>query len=159
MTDRQACGTRIDSIGDLEPLVGSVLGCSSWLTVERQRIAKFADAAENPAVADVGLRSAQSAEAFGQSYAPGGLILSLIVPTLREILAIRSLTMGVNYGLDKVRFIALVPAGSRIRLLATLLDVEYVSPRGVQVVIDASFECQGGVRPVATAEAVYRYFE
>lgn len=76
-----------------------------------------------------------------------------------DILTVDSVTMGVNYGLNKVRFTNPVPAGGRIHLVATLKSVEQLPKGGAQVTVDGVIELEGNDRPAAVVEAVYRYFE
>ena len=76
-----------------------------------------------------------------------------------DILTVDSVTMGVNYGLNKVRFTNPVPAGGRIRLVATLKSVEQLPKGGAQVTVDGVIELEGNDRPAAVVEAVYRYVE
>lgn len=84
---------------------------------------------------------------------------SLIIPMWDEILTVDSVTMAVNYGLNKVRFTNPVPAEGRVRLNATLQSVEELPKGGVQVTIDGKIELEGSERPAVVVEAVYRFFE
>ncbi|HEX2073082.1 MAG TPA: dehydratase, partial [Geodermatophilus sp.] len=83
--------------------------------------------------------------------------LSLLIPMWSQVLTVTDTTMAVNYGLNKVRFPAPVPVGSKIRLTATLKDVEQV-PGGLQIVVGAVIEREGGDKPVCIAEPVFRIF-
>ena len=95
--------------------------------------------------------------ADGSPIAHGYLTLSLLVPLVAQVLTITDVKMGVNYGLNKVRFPAPVPVGSRIRLTATLNDVQEVAG-GLQLTIGAVIEREGGEKPVCIAELLFRTY-
>jgi acyl dehydratase len=94
---------------------------------------------------------------FGAPIAHGYLTLSLGPALLPQILRIEGISMGVNYGLNKLRFPAPVPVGSKVRLGATLESVEDVAG-GAQAVLGLTFEVEGKDKPVCVAEAVFRYY-
>ncbi len=94
---------------------------------------------------------------FGGPIAHGYLTLSLAPTLLEEILRVDGVTMAVNYGLNKLRFPAPVPVGSKVRAGASLADVEDVAG-GVQVVLAVTFEIEGATKPVCVAEILFRYY-
>ena len=94
---------------------------------------------------------------FGGPIAHGYLTLSLIVPLLLDMLQIGGVSMALNYGLNKVRFPAPVPVGSKVRLTASLVGVEEVAG-GVQELIDCLVEIDGGTKPACAAQVVYRLY-
>jgi len=89
--------------------------------------------------------------------AHGFLTLSLFVPMWSQVLLVTDMTMGVNYGLNKVRFPAPVPVGSKVRLTATLADVQEVKG-GLQLTVAGVIEREGGDKPVCVVEALVRIF-
>ena len=148
--------TTFASIDELRDAVGSHLGYSDWWEITQERVNAFADATDDHQFIHVDPeRAAQTP--FGGPIAHGFLTLSLAVPLAREILAVEGVRMAVNYGVNKVRFPAPVPVGSRLRAGATLMSVEDVAG-GVQVVNSLTFEVEGGSKPVCVAETVSRYY-
>ena len=113
---------------DLLTMIGQDLGTSPWLDVTQQRIDPFADATDDHQWIHVDVERAKTGP-FGGPIAHGYLTLSLLIPLWSEILVIEDLDMAVNYGLNKVRFPAPVPAGSRVQVSATLADAEEVAGR------------------------------
>ena len=94
---------------------------------------------------------------FGGTIAHGYLTLALVIPLWTELLRIEGIGMAVNYGLNKVRFPAPVPAGRKVRLAARLGTVDEVDAHTVQAVVDLTLELEGGDKPAVVAQAVYRY--
>jgi acyl dehydratase len=159
MTVPVAPYTHLRSLGELDGLVGQQLGVSSWRTVAQDHIDTFASATGDDQWIHVDVERAKKESPFGGPIAHGYLTLSLIIPMWGEVLKVDSVTMAVNYGLNKVRFTSPVPAGSRVRLNASLKSVEALPKGGVQVVVDGIIELDGSDRPAVVAEAVYRFFE
>ncbi|MGH9116623.1 MAG: MaoC family dehydratase [Acidimicrobiales bacterium] len=147
---------RVNGIEELKALVGEELGTSSWVDIDQSRINAFADATDDHQWIHVDVERARAGP-FGGPIAHGYLTLSLIVPMFFDVLQVDGIAMGVNYGLNKVRFPAPVPSGSRIRLKATLAEVEEIAG-GVQAVVDAVIEVEGGTKPVCVAQPVYRFY-
>ncbi|MEU2006796.1 p-hydroxycinnamoyl-CoA hydratase [Rhodococcus sp. NPDC019627] len=154
-----ATTTRVATLADLAALEGTPLGTSSWIDIPQQRINTFADATDDHQWIHVDPERANAESPFGGPIAHGYLTLSLIIPMWDEILTVDSVTMAVNYGLNKVRFTNPVPAEGRVRLSATLNSVEPLPKGGVQVTIDGKIELEGSERPAVVVEAVYRFFE
>jgi acyl dehydratase len=132
----------------LGELVGTELGPTSWLEVTQERIDAFAEATDDPQWIHVD-RERAAAGPFGTTIAHGFLALPLGVPMLYEALP-RASGMAVNYGTDRVRFPAPVPAGSRVRGRFRVLEVE-PTDRGERAVIEATVECDGVEKPVCVA--------
>ncbi len=138
-----------------ESMIGQELGPTDWLEVTQERIDTFADATGDHQWIHVDAERA-AAGPFGTTIAHGYLTLSLCAPLLGELLAGMSAPgMSINYGTNKVRFPAPVPAGSRIRARATVAGVDEV-PGGEQAVIVTTIEREGGDKPVCVAELVIR---
>ncbi|MFD6065162.1 p-hydroxycinnamoyl-CoA hydratase [Rhodococcus wratislaviensis] len=154
-----ATTTRVATLADLAALEGRPLGTSSWIDIPQQRINTFADATDDHQWIQVDPERATAESPFGGPIAHGYLTLSLIIPMWDEVLTVDSVTMAVNYGLNKVRFTNPVPAEGRVRLNATLQSVEELPKRGVQVTVAGQIELEGSERPAVVVEAVYRFFE
>ena len=135
-------------------LIGKELGPTEWLEVAQERIDEFAHATDDPQwIHTDPVRAAEGP--FGTTIAHGFLTLSLCIPLLAEVLELPGYRMGINYGVNKVRFPAPVPSGSRIRARFTVQSVEEVAG-GEQGVILATVEREGGDKPVCVAELVLR---
>jgi acyl dehydratase len=153
-----ASGTTISHPKDLLTRVGDDLGTSPWLEVSQDMINLFADATGDDQWIHVDVERAKDGP-FGGPIAHGYLTLSLLIPLWSQILVIQDLDMAVNYGLNKVRFPAPVPAGSKVRVTAVLADAEEVAGGGIQATIDAVMELDGGTKPVCIAQMVHRYYK
>jgi acyl dehydratase len=148
--------TTVHGLAELKALAGTDLGAGGWLEVSQDRIDTFADATGDHQWIHVDVERA-AAGPFGGTIAHGYLTLALLIPLWTELLRIEGIGMAVNYGLNKVRFPAPVPAGAKVRLAARLGGVEDVAPRTVQAVVDLTLEVQGSDKPAVVAQAVYRY--
>jgi acyl dehydratase len=142
-------------MSSLRDIVGVELGPTDWLEVSQERIDTFAQATDDHQWIHVDpVRAAEGP--FGTTIAHGYLTLSLCAPLLSQALAgLTGSSMGINYGTNKVRFPAPVPAGSRIRARATVVSVDDV-PGGEQAVVVTTVEREGGEKPVCVAEVVLR---
>jgi acyl dehydratase len=147
----------VDGLAGIKALAGQHLGESGWLEITQERVNTFADATDDHQWIHVDPERAKAGP-FGGPIAHGYLTLGLLIPLWTEILTIDNLKMAVNYGLNKVRFPAPVPVGAKIRLVAKLASVEDVPGNGVQAVVELTVEREGGDKPAAVAEAVYRYY-
>ena len=145
------------TIAELPGLTGTELGTSDWFEVTQERVNTFADATDDHQWIHVDPERARKESPFGGPIAHGYLTLSLIIPMYSEVLTVTDATMGVNYGLNKVRFPSPVPVGAKVRLSASLKNVEEVAG-GLQLTLSAVIEREGGDKPVCIAEPVYRYY-
>ena len=134
-----------------------MLGTSEWFEITQERVNTFADATDDHQWIHVNPERAAAESPFGGPIGHGFLTLSLFVPMWSQILQVTDITMGVNYGLNKVRFPAPVPVGSRIRLPATLLDVEEVKG-GLQLTASGVIEREGSDKPVCVLESLTRLY-
>ena len=148
--------TVLKDIDELKARAGSHLGYSQWREITQDQVNQFAEATDDHQWIHVDVERAKSGP-FGQTIAHGYLTLSLAAPMLEEILDVEGTELIVNYGLNRVRFPAPVPVGSRIRLGALLKEVEDISG-GVQASIEATFELEGGAKPPCIAEILFRYY-
>src|SRR5579859_2431072 len=148
--------TKIDGIDGLKKRVGAHLGYSEWHEVTQDQVNQFADATGDHQWIHVDVERAKAGP-FGAPIAHGYLTLSLAPMLLDEVLKVRGISMGVNYGLNKLRFPAPVPVGSKVRVGATLAGVDDVAG-GAQGTIDLVFEVEGQDKPACVAQAVFRYY-
>jgi len=147
----------IDGIEGLKALVGHDLGHSDWHEITQERVDAFADATDDHQWIHVDVERAKAGP-FGGTIAHGYLTLSLAPSLIREVLQVDGVRMGVNYGLNKLRFPAPVPVGSKLRVGVRLAAVDDVGGGGVQVTIDATFEVEGQEKPVCVAQILSRYY-
>jgi acyl dehydratase len=148
--------TRLQGIEGLKAHVGQHLGYSDWHEVTQDQVNRFADATLDHQWIHVDPERAKSGP-FGGPIAHGYLTLSLGPHLLGQVFQVDGTKMGVNYGLNKVRFPSPVPVGSKLRVGATLADVEDLAG-GAQVVVNLSFEVEGQQKPACVAEVVFRYY-
>ena len=137
-------------IAELEKAVGAHLGYSDWHTVTQEQITLFADATGDHQWIHVDLERA-AAGPFGSTIAHGFLTLSLLPLLVAEVYRVEGLSMAVNYGLNKVRFPAPVPAGSRLRAGAELISL-LPGANGAQATSRVTAEIDGSARPACVAE-------
>ncbi|MET7926845.1 MaoC family dehydratase [Streptomyces sp. NPDC005349] len=149
-------GITVNGLAELKKLAGSDLGSSEWIDVTQERIGTFADATGDHQWIHTDPERAKEGP-FGAPIAHGYLTLSLFIPMFTELLDVEGVTTKVNYGLNKVRFPAPVPAGSRIRLAARLAGVEDV-PGGVQITVDGTVEIEGAAKPACVLQSVSRFY-
>jgi acyl dehydratase len=149
--------TTTTTLAELPSLKGTELGTSGWVEVTQERVNTFADATGDHQWIHVDVERAKKESPFGGPIGHGYLTLSLLIPMWSEVLVVSDAVMGVNYGLNKVRFPAPVPVGSKLRLTATLKDVEEVAG-GLQVTVAAVIEAEGATKPVCIAEPVFRMY-
>jgi acyl dehydratase len=147
----------VTGLDELQTLTGRDLGHSSWLEITQDRLNTFADATGDHQWIHVDPERARSGPFHG-TIAHGYLTLSLVIPLFSELLEIRGIRMGINYGLDKVRFPHPVPVGSKIRLAARVAGVEPVAGDGVQMALDFTVEIDGVEKPACVARAIYRQY-
>ncbi|OEU89301.1 dehydratase [Streptomyces abyssalis] len=144
------------STDELVAAVGQELGVSDWLEIDQKQIDLFADATGDHQWIHVDPARAKDGP-FGTTIAHGYLTLSLLPALVPQIMRVEGIRMGVNYGVNKVRFPAPVPVGSRLRARAELVDVTEAGG-GVQVAAKVTIEREGGDKPVCVAESLSRYF-
>jgi acyl dehydratase len=141
---------------DLLAAVGKPLGASDWLEIRQERIDGFADATGDHQWIHVDPERAKAGP-FGKTIAHGYLTLSLVNCFLPEIVEVRGISMGVNYGCDKVRFPAPVPVGSRVRGVGQLVAAEEVKGGAVQATVRVTVEIEGSERPACVVDTISRF--
>jgi acyl dehydratase len=135
---------------------GDQFGPSSWIVVDQDRINAFADATEDHQWIHVDAEKAAQGP-FGQTIGHGYLTLSLLPVMSYEVVPRQEGGMGINYGLNKVRFPAPVPSGSRVRGTFQVVEIDE-QEWGHQATMQATVEREGGDKPVCVAEIVFRYY-
>ena len=135
--------------------VGADLGTTDWVTITQDQINKFAEATLDNQWIHVDTERAKAGP-FGTPIAHGFLTVSLSAYFLGQLVRVSNITMGINYGADKVRFPSPVPVGSKLRGRGELLDAKEV-PGGVQTTVRITIEREGGDKPAAIVDAISRY--
>jgi acyl dehydratase len=147
---------RFEHLADLQTLVGQEVAVSDWITIDQGRIDRFADATGDHQWIHVDPARA-AAGPFGTTVAHGFLTLSILPELSASAIEIADARMGVNYGLNRVRFPAPVPSGSRVRGRFRLLAYEPIEG-GAQITMEVTMEREGGGKPVCVAESVARRY-
>jgi len=145
------------SLRSLESMVGKEVGVSPWLEIPQSRIDQFAEATGDFQWIHVDPKRAKDSP-FGGTIAHGFLTLSMLPKLTESTFEFSDRKMGVNYGLNKVRFTAPVPAGAKIRGRFTLAKYERIEGNGVQTTWSAVIEREGGDKPVCVAETISRHY-
>ena len=146
-----------ETLAELSSLVGQEVAMSEWLTITQEQINLFAQATGDHQWIHVDEERARAGP-FGGTIAHGLLTLSLIPQFFQTAITIREVGMGINYGLNKVRFTAPVPVGSRLRARLKLLSSEPIDNRGRQMVWEVVVERDGSAKPVCVAESIARRY-
>ena len=148
---------RVVEFDEYKNLVGEELGASDWHEVTQDEVNIFADATHDHQWIHCDPERAKAESPFGGPIAHGYYTLSHIPHLLSDIIEVNGVTMGVNYGLNKVRFPAPVPVGARIRAHAELAGMEEIAG-GYQGVVQVTVEAEGSEKPSCVAECVFRYY-
>ena len=155
--------TAVATIADLKALVGQEIGVAPWVTVDQDTINVFADATGDHQWIHVDAERAANESPFGSTIAHGFLILALAPRMAYEVFDIDEnaapggIKFGVNYGLDRVRFVSPLPVDSRVRARVSVLAVEE-QDNGARFTLRLTFEREGGDRPVAIADWIQRVY-
>ena len=145
-----------DTLAELAACVGQDVAVTDWFTVTQQHIDQFAAATGDHQWIHVDPERAKAGP-FGATIAHGYLTLSMLAGFLGGVVQVRDVRMGVNYGLNKVRFMAPVPVGSRLRARQTLLGAQPLEG-GMQLAWRTTVEREGADKPVCVAEPLAQYF-
>lgn len=146
---------KFESLADLTNAVGTDLGATDWLTIDQDRINQFADATGDHQWIHVDVEAAKDGP-FGTTIGHGYLTMSLCAPFLGQLLSVGGISMGINYGVDKARFISPVPAGGRVRGVGEIVSATDI-PGGAQVVTRITIELEGAAKPAAVVDTVTRF--
>ena len=148
----------IEGIEELKSLIGEEVGASDFIEVTQSRINDFADATEDHQWIHIDVERAKTDSPFGSTIAHGFLTLSLLPHLAAQAFTVRgNFKMGINYGLNRLRFISPVKSGSRVRARFTLQAVEDVAG-GAQITWAVTVESEGGAKPALAAEWLVRYY-
>jgi len=145
-----------ETIAELKDLLGQEIGVSDWITVTQERIQLFADATNDHQWIHLDVERSKAGP-FGATIAHGFLTLSLLPEMAASAFTVREARMGVNYGLNKVRFPAPVPSGSRLRGHFELVSYEPLEG-GAQITVLVTMEREGSDKPVCIAESLSRRY-
>lgn len=146
-----------DSLDKMEDAVGQELGVSSWVEIDQKRIDQFAEATND--YQWIHIEPDQAAKTpFGGTIAHGFLVLSMASFFCYETYTVHGLAMGVNYGLDKVRFTAPVPVNSRIRGRVVLMDFKRI-PGGAKMTVEITVELEGSSKPASVIQMIGLLYE
>ena len=149
----------LNSPDALKDLVGQEIAVTDWFNVTQERIQQFADATLDHQWIHVDVERARRESPFRAPIAHGFLTLSLLPHFMHEALEIKQgIRLGVNYGLNRVRFVSPVRAGSNIRARVALQSLKDVPPSGVEAVFNATVEVESGEKPCCIVEWVVRYY-
>jgi len=148
----------IEGIEELKSLIGQEVGASDWFEVTQSRINDFADATEDHQWIHIDVERAKTDSPFHSTIAHGFLTLSLLPHLVSQAVKVQGdFKMGINYGLNRLRFVSPVLAGSRVRARLTLQSVEDFTG-GNQITWSVTCETEGGQKPALVAEWLVRYY-
>jgi acyl dehydratase len=147
----------IASTAELKSLIGQEVAVSDWVLVTQERVQMFADATGDHQWIHLDVERSRKESPYGGTVAHGFLTLSLLPMLMQGAVSMPAFKMGVNYGLNKVRFPAPVPVGSRVRGRMALMSVEDIAG-GVQMIWQVTVECEGSDKPVCVAESITRRY-
>jgi acyl dehydratase len=145
------------TLSELAACTGQEVAVSDWITITQLQVNLFAEATGDHQWIHVNPEKARAGP-FGGPIAHGFLTLSLLPRFFESSFEITGSRMGVNYGLNKVRFTAPVPVGSRLRARMKLLSAEPMEPAGMQMIWEVTVECEGLAKPVCIAESIVRRY-
>ncbi len=144
----------LENIEELKTLVGQEIGISEWTTISQDRINKFADATGDHQWIHIDVERAKNELPGGTTIAHGFLTLSLLPKLAQEIYKVKGLRHSLNYGSDRIRFTAPVPAESRVRGRYKLKSTEHVKDNGVKIIGEMTIEIEGRDRPACIVESI-----
>ncbi|WP_375783042.1 MaoC family dehydratase [Bradyrhizobium sp. Pha-3] len=139
---------------ELKEAVGTEIGVSDWLEVTQERISKFADATCDEQWIHVDQERAKAEMPGGMTIAHGLLSLSLTPMFIRSVMGLKGLKNTLNYGADRIRYLAPVPAGSKLRGRVSIVEAVDVPPNGLRVNYRVAIEMEGGTRPACVADVI-----
>jgi acyl dehydratase len=146
----------IKSIDDAQSLIGAELGVSEWLEIDQKRINDFADVTGDHQWIHVDVERAKAESPYRTPIAHGFLTLSLIPALSKDNFRVDNAKLAINYGLNKVRFLAAVPVDSRVRVRSELADAAKVDDNTVNLTVRHTIEIDGVDKPAAVAEMIVR---
>lgn len=150
---------QFDDFTDFKTMIGKELPKGDWYTITQDMIDAFAKATLDKQWIHVDPKRAAIESPFGSTVAHGFMSVSMISKQLEDLFAIKSVKMGLNYGLNKVRFPSPVPVNSEMRMIASIQDIETLEPNGIKVTFTCVFEIKGQEKPACVAEFMAALFE
>ena len=147
----------IESIEALKGLIGEHLGYSEYMDVSQERVNKFAEATGDFQWIHVDPERAKTGP-YGATIAHGFLTVSLAALFLPQLIDVRGISMGLNYGASKLRFPSVVKSGSRIRGVGEMISAEDLGPGGIQMIMRITIEIEGSEKPACVIEKISRYY-
>jgi acyl dehydratase len=148
----------LNSLEELKGHIGKEIGVTEWLPITQERIQQFADVTGDPQWIHVDVERAQRESPFKTTIAHGFLTLSLLPQFVPQVLKIKSgVRMGVNYGLNRLRFVSPVRSGARIRARFTIQSIKEFA-EGLEIVYLVTVEAEDATKPCCVAEWVVRYY-
>ena len=145
-----------ESVDALVAAKGEELGSSDWVTISQDEVNLFADATGDHQWIHVDPEKAAKGP-FGTTIVHGFMTLALLPRLMHQIFAVEGIKMGINYGLNKVRFPSPVPVGSKVRATSVLTDAQDIGQGTVQVTVTTTIEIEGADKPACVAESIVRY--
>lgn len=145
-----------ESVADLAAAAGEKVGQSDWVTITQEEVNLFADATGDHQWIHVDPERA-AAGPFGTTIAHGFMTLALLPRLQHQMYTVKGVKLAINYGLNKVRFPAPVPVGSRVRATSSLVGVEDLGNGTVQATVSTTVEVEGSAKPACVAESIVRY--
>jgi acyl dehydratase len=147
----------LKSVDDAVATIGEELGVSRWVDIDQKRIDDFADVTMDHQWIHVDVEKAKAESPYGATIAHGFLTLSLIPGVSKDNYRVENAKLGINYGLNKVRFLSPVTAGSRVRVRSELVDAVKVDDSTVNLTVRHTVEIDGSQRPAAVADLIARF--
>ncbi|MFT5958459.1 MAG: acyl dehydratase [Polaribacter sp.] len=148
-----------DTILDFRTMVGKALPTGNWYTITQEMIADFANATLDKQWIHVDQVRAAKESPFKSTIAHGFMSVSMISKLLEEVFTIQSLKMGLNYGLNKVRFPNAVPVNSQLRILSKVVAIEDLANNGIKATFSCTIEIKGQRKPACVAEFLAAFYE
>ncbi|MFQ5634042.1 MAG: MaoC family dehydratase [Gammaproteobacteria bacterium] len=146
----------VATVEEAQSLVGQELGVSDWILIDQDRIDRFADATEDHQWIHTDVERAAKELPIGSTIAHGYLLTALFPALIEHIVKFKG-ERAINYGLNKVRFKQMVPAGSRVRIRSTLKSARKRAG-ALQIILDSTVEIEGQTKPACVAETIALYF-
>jgi len=146
----------INGIDEMKTLVGEHMGFSEWHEVTQEQVNQFAEATGDHQWIHIDEEKAKAGP-FGRTIAHGYFTISLAPVLMGEVVRTEGVSMGVNYGINKLRFPAPMPVGEKVRMGAKLVDVTDIAG-GAQTAYELTFEVEGQAKPACVAEVLYRVY-
>lgn len=143
---------------EFKSAIGSEIGVSDWIEVTQEQIDRFADATGDDQWIHVDVERARRELPTQRTIAHGLLTLALAPELIRAVVRVRGLKRTLNYGSNRVRYLAPVPSGSRLRGRVSIADAEEVPPDGMRVTYGITIEIEGGTRPACVAELIALHY-